>query len=370
MDRNRRKFLKITGGGIVLGSIGVLGGNVFFSSPNLAISPWKTTEIHNDPRVKSLAYAILSPNPHNRQPWEIELVGKNEIKIYRDLSKNLPHTDPYDRQLTIGMGCFLETMVIAASNLGYRVEIELFPVQSDEYFANAKFLKEETLSKDSLFEQIISRRSCKEPFKDIEVQRKLIGKMEKYGRVYVNQKDVKYLKKMTKEGFYIETNTKRTFQESIDLMRFGKREINKTPDGIDLSGSLNELAIKTGILSKESLLNKESFVYKENLKIYNEMLDSTPSYIMLKSIGNSRFSQVEIGRKWVRANLLSTQLGLALHPVSQVLQEYPEMSELYRDMHNRYANKDETIQMLGRLGYGVNVPPSPRWDITKKIINS
>jgi hypothetical protein len=369
VDRNRRNFLKITGGGIFLGSIGVLGGKVFFSSPNLAILPWKTAEIHNDPRVKSLAYAILSPNPHNRQPWEMELVGKNEVKINRDLSKNLPHTDPYDRQLTIGMGCFIETMVIAASNFGYRVEIELFPDQSDKYFANAKFLKDKTLSRDSLFEQITSRRSCKEPYKDIKVPREFISKMEKYGSVYANQNDVQHLKRITKEGFHIEIKTKRTFQESIDLMRFGKKEINKKPDGIDLSGFLNELAIMTGILSKASLLDTKSFAYKENLRMYDEMLNSTPAYILLKSKGNSRFNQVDTGRKWMRANLLSTKLGLALHPVSQVLQEYPEMSKLYRGIHNRYANEDETIQMIGRLGFGVNVPPSPRWDITKKIIN-
>jgi hypothetical protein len=44
------------------------------------------------------------------------------------------------------------------------------------------------------------------------------------------------------------------------------------------------------------------------------------------------------------------------------------MKELYRDVHQNYAARGETIQMFGRLGYGPRVPQSPRWPIEKKLI--
>lgn len=49
------------------------------------------------------------------------------MAIYRDRANNLPPTDPFDRQLSIGMGCFLQQLAIAASADGYHVELSLFP---------------------------------------------------------------------------------------------------------------------------------------------------------------------------------------------------------------------------------------------------
>lgn len=66
----------------------------------------------------------------------------------------------------------------------------------------------------------------------------------------------------------------------------------------------------------------------------------------------------------------TTQLGLSLHPVSQALQEYPQMEEDYSKIHELLVSPGETIQMLGRLGYGLAVPVSPRWPVEAKIMNA
>jgi hypothetical protein len=80
------------------------------------------------------------------------------------------------------------------------------------------------------------------------------------------------------------------------------------------------------------------------------MLNNTPAYILLKTSGNNRAHQIEAGRNWLRLNLMTTQLGVSLHPVSQALQEYEEMKPLYQEIHQKYAVGRETIQMFGRLG--------------------
>jgi hypothetical protein len=102
--------------------------------------------------------------------------------------------------------------------------------------------------------------------------------------------------------------------------------------------------------------------------MYDNMLNNTPAYILLKTPGNSREHQIKAGRNWLRLNLTTTQLGVSLHPVSQALQEYDEMKDLYQEIHQSFAAKDETIQMFGRLGYGPRVPQSPRWQVEKKLI--
>ncbi|MEM7318484.1 MAG: twin-arginine translocation pathway signal protein, partial [Pseudomonadota bacterium] len=70
---------------------------------------------------------------------------------------------------------------------------------------------------------------------------------------------------------------------------------------------------------------------------------------------------------WVRVNLVATELGLGVQPMSQALQEYPEMSDLYADVHQMLASQGQTVQMLGRLGYGPDVPQSPRWPLEAKV---
>ena len=98
------------------------------------------------------------------------------------------------------------------------------------------------------------------------------------------------------------------------------------------------------------------------------MLSSTQAYAVIRTAGNAREDQIEAGRRWLRLNLTTTALGLALHPVSQALQEYPEMEAHYAAAHAMLAEPGETVQMLGRLGHGPDAPVSPRWPVEAKMI--
>lgn len=51
----------------------------------------------------------------------------NEIMLYCDLERRLPETDPYNRQIMMSHGTFLELIDIAVGERGLRAEIELFP---------------------------------------------------------------------------------------------------------------------------------------------------------------------------------------------------------------------------------------------------
>ena len=111
---NRRNFLRMAGGGVILAA----GGSALFATtrtPTKALAPWAQAGAYADPRMSALSYAILAPNPHNRQPWFVSLESDDALTLYFDTEKQLPHTDPFDRQLTIGLGCFLELMTVPKS---------------------------------------------------------------------------------------------------------------------------------------------------------------------------------------------------------------------------------------------------------------
>jgi hypothetical protein len=365
MTISRRKAIALIGGGTILAASTAAAGFLTSRRPATALAPWGQAGDDQDPRKRALSFALLAPNPHNLQPWIVDLEGTDSLALYQDQDRKIPHTDPFDRQITIGLGCFIEQLVIAASADGYDVDLSLFPDGPNGAIARAVFTSGGI--SDPLARAILDRRSCKEPFADTAVPAEHAAALASYGKIITDPEQVKTLRDLTWKAWLTEAYTPRTLKESVDLMRFGKREINANPDGIDLGGPFLESLMLAGILNREDQANPESSGFQKGVEIYHDMLMATPAYAVLTSDGNTREDQIAVGRRWLRLNLAATTMGLSVHPVSQCLQEYPEMSEHYGRAHDLLAMPGQTVQMLGRLGYGPTIAPSPRWPLDAKL---
>lgn len=368
MTLTRRKTLALLGGGTIVAAGAAAGAFLTTRTPSRALAPWGRAGEYSDPVKRALSYAILAPNPHNRQPWVIDLQGDDRAVVWRDGEKNLPETDPFERQLTIGMGCFLEQMIVAASTSDHSVELSLFPEGEDGPVAIADF--REGAEVDPLAAHVMQRRSCKEAFAATPVPDDAAQTLSALATVHRDAAMVENIKDITWRAWMTETTTPRTMKESVDLFRMGKAEINANPDGIDLGGPFLESLMVAGILTREAQMDPESQAFAEGVKMYDAMLNATPAYAVITTAGNTREDQIAAGRRWLRLNLTTTALGLSLHPVSQCLQEFPEMAAEYERAHEMLAAPGETVQMLGRLGYGPSVAVTPRWPLERKIRNA
>lgn len=365
MTLSRRKVLCLIGGGTILAAGAAAGGFVTTRTPTRAQAPWALAGTYSDPRKNALSYALLAPNPHNLQPWQVALEGEDALTLWHDGERWLPHTDPDGRQIMVGMGCFLEQMVIAASASGQAVDLTLFPEGPQGPIAHAVF--SEGASPDPLAAHIMERRSCKEPFEDRPVPAALANELELLVDVYTEAAMVKRIQQLSFDAWMIETMTPRTMKESVDLMRMGKAEINASPDGIDMGGAFLESLMLAGVLTREGLGDPDDPGFQQGIEIYREIMFSTPAYAVLTTPGNTSLDHIEAGRRWLRLNLTTTRMGLSLHPISQALQEYPEMDAMYAEAHELLAPKGHTVQMLGRLGYGPSIPRTPRWPLEAKL---
>jgi hypothetical protein len=366
MSLSRRKTLALIGGGVVLAAAGAAGAFLGTRTPKSALAPWDAAGGYEDVRMHALSFAILAPNPHNRQPWVAELSGTDTVRIFRDPARNLPETDPFNRQLTIGMGCFLELMAFAAAERGFGVTLSLFPEGEQGPVAVARF-RENAAKPDPLFAHVLNRRSSKEPYSDKPIP---ADALSGFAQLVTAPEQVQQLRALTWEAWMVEAMTPRTMKESVDLMRFGKSEIEANPDGIDLGGPFLESLMLAGLLKREDQLDPNSAGFQQGVAIYKEMLAKTPAYAYLTSVTNTRADQIAAGQQWLRLNLAAASLGLSLHPVSQALQEYAEMALLHKRAHELLAAPGETVQMLGRIGYGPEVPRTPRWPLESRMMNA
>lgn len=382
----RRKFLKVLGGGAIMAA-GAGSLFAFTRTPTKAIEPWKLAlgpQSDADPRRIILSHAILAPNPHNRQPWVVDLEKDDEITLYCDLEKRLPHTDPYDRQITIGLGCFLELAVMTAKEIGMKAELTLFP--EGENFprldqrpvAHIKLSKDASVERDPLFSQILERRSNKDGFdisrkvQDLDALNIIAAAERNLSTGSVMQSEqIEEMRNLTREALLVEMHTYRTNKESIDLMRMGKAEIEANPDGIDMGGVFLETLGLLGQLERDDLVNPESTAFKNGIPIILEPLETAMGYVFIKTQGNTRKDQIAAGRGYVRMNLKATALGIAMHPLSQALQEYEEVKPQFEAIKQKLGIKpQETLQMFARIGYGEKPNPSPRWHYEAKIRSS
>jgi hypothetical protein len=381
MTLSRRKTLALIGGGVILAATASLGA-IATRQPRTALLPWGQAGQGDDPRIRALSHALLAPNPHNRQPWLVDLREAGVVTLYVDTQKLLPETDPLNRQITIGLGCFLELMRMAASHDGRRVTITPFPEGHDDRaldarpVARAVFVTDASVTPDPLFAHAMDRRSTKEPYDTTrpvpEGALATIGAAVLSGGfgATIDEDKVGALRDITHKALRREFTTPRTMQESIDLFRIGRSEVDANPDGIDFTGPMFEVLGATGLFSRESSADPSSFAFTSALDMITTTSMTSMGFIWQVTPENTRLIQLAAGADWLRMNLAITGLGLAVQPMSQALQEFPEMADLHAAVHTLLAPEGGTVQMLGRIGYGPQVDQSPRWPLETKILNA
>lgn len=376
-----RRALLVTGGAAA--AVILAGGSwALTRAPKAARAPWRQAgDSLGDPRLDALSYAILAPNPHNMQPWLIELAGEDELVIHADPDRLLPETDPPGRQTTIGFGCFLELFHQAVAEQGYRAEITPFPAGADQEalddrpIARIQMIPDTAAPKDPLFGAILERRSIRDPFdtgRSVSPDDLAALKAVTLPGVMTGTSNdpamVEKLRRLTADAWAVEWNYQPTRQEAIDVTRIGKAEINAKPWGLMLFGPLMDAMKTAGVLTQKKMEDPDSVAFKETQSFYEKSCATAMAHLWTVTATNTREDQLATGRAWVRMHLEATRRGLAFHPLSQPLEEFPAMAEHYRAAHQLLAPEGCTVQMLARLGYAKSPPPAAREPLTSKLI--
>ncbi len=384
---DRRKFIKITGLGI--------GVTVLSSSLSGCSAADKEEQYgwnaaahdEKDIRLKVLSYAVLSPNPHNKQPWQVQLTGPLSFDLYVDLERLLPATDPYFRQIHIAQGTFLESIVIAASGFNHEVKIEYFPQGMygnqellDKPVASVTLVPKEGITADPLFSQLLVRHSNKRPYLNQGLSETEVAKLKtfhgennEYPLTITNSAEAKSsFEQILTEAMSIEVGNREREHETIAMFRFNDDEVNKYRDGFGLPQSgvtgIKKFVAENLFLSRESVEKDPTSFSEQSVELAQKAAASTNTFAWISSASNTRLDQLKVGRSYFRINLLTSMMGLAQHPMSQVLQEYEDNLQLQARLKSEFNIKgSDTVQMLFRLGRAEATQHSPRRLVTELI---
>lgn len=322
----------------------------------------------NVPILKAIAFGLNAPNPHNTQAWKFKIINETEALFFIDEKRLLTATDPIARQIHIGCGSFIALFQIGAGSFGYTAFADYLP-EGDYSFSEigkkpvAKLsLQKGDIINDVLFNQIFTRQTTRSNYHgniltDDEFQKILTLTQARYSSIELinNEKKLYPLLKLLYKGMEAECYDWKAFDESRKWFRV-KDDIASKKDGLNLRVSgmqsgfnlwLTETLLK-GYPPK--LWHAESSV-QGVLKGHYEKVMSSKGLVIFKTDTNSLTDWIKCGRDYARFQLAAYDQGFCMHPLSQVLQEYPSMKKLYDEFNTMMNVKEpEKIQMAVRIG--------------------
>lgn len=355
---NRRKFIGLTGGALLATGTGAYlisdKSNVVRNDLSQTVSVSETLKF--DER-EILYLASLAPSGHNTQPWFVQYIEPYHWIVGNDKSKWLPAVDPTQRETMLSIGTFIQNLELAAGDFGYACNWNLLATTNqDERVIEVRLSKKEPQSKFDV-EKIKSRRTVrsnylKDELRNEDAEYVLGSENEFIHYLPTSSKEGKYLDEQTIEANRIQAYRDPAQQELAEWIRFSSEEAEKYRDGLT-TASMEIEGIAGWYL--RNFYDKESVMQKDfrdrGIDKVREQVASSAGWLVITSKNDSVETLLETGRRMQRLCLKVRDKNIAIHPMTQVLEEGATNREV-----NKSIGIADNIQFLLRTGYIKDYP--------------
>jgi hypothetical protein len=286
--------------------------------------------------------------------------------IGSDKKRWLPVVDPDNRELLLSIGAFLENLVIAAGTYGYETDVQITAKSPlDTEIAEIRLKKGKTL--DFPIEKIIKRRTIRSDYLDTAVKGedlKYITKHDMESCTLLNMPSphsfyfpqdshqAKYLQEGT-----IEANRTQAFrdpaqEELANWIRFSNKEAKQhrnglTPESMEIQGFAGWFV--RNFYNRESVL-KKSF-RNQTVDVVAKQVKTCGGWMVVTSADSQIQTVIDYGRVFESVLLRARDKMIAVHPMTQMLEEEPWKNEVAKDL-----GVTGEVQWILRIGYVKSYP--------------
>lgn len=318
------------------------------------------------PRLRALVeLAILAPSSHNTQPWLFR-IGDDFVEVHADRSRTTPVVDPDNRELIISCGAAVGFLQLAMRASGFEGIVERTPsADAPDLLATVRPGAPRALKVEdaALIEAMMSRRTNRRAFEPRPVPRTLLSllteSVRRYGvwaRVVTEQREKHAIADLVADGDRRQADDPEFRRELSEWIRSNH---SRAGDGIPgYSQGIGDLASLAGpwII--------RTFDWGDGRAASDRQLaEGSPALLVLGTDDDTPEAWVRMGEALARLLLLATAHGLSASFLNQPI-EIPELRQKLADALG-VAGKP---QMVLRLGYGPEVPPTPRRDLEDVLL--
>ena len=309
-----------------------------------------------DTAVSTLSYASLAPSGHNAQPWVVDIVEREHWRIGTRREHWLPAVDPRNRETLLSVGAFLENLIVAAGVLGRAIDYEAIADSAFDPTLIDLRLKPATPTSYPL-PRLQERRTLRtgygnEPLRMEDIRSVTRGAAE-FTYFPRDSKAARYLAEATIAANRAQVYREPAQVELADWIRWSKKEQQQRRDGLTPAGmEIGGLAgwYVSTFYDRDEVLTPR---FREaGIKQVVERVTQGAGWMVISG-PESVPALIETGRRFQRMWLLLREHSIAIHPMSQALEETPDHRVLAREL-----GLDDFPQFLLRIGY-VQTYPDP-----------
>lgn len=335
------------------------------------LNPWDVREtdfpVAGTPAEKLhflLNYAVLAPSVHNTQPWLFK-IDDDAVELYADRTRALPVIDPDDRELTISCGAALFHLCIAIRHFGYAGAVATLPDPDDpDLLARIQLGNTRDAAREqALFDAIGKRRTNRQTFEQRAVPDTILMALQQAARaagawLYLVQgeEDRNALADLIVLGDRMQWADKHFRRE---LAAWARPSRSQRRDGIPgYALSFNRLVSQVGLRAGRTFdLGKGQAASDRQLAM------GSPALVVLGTDVDMTYDWLIAGQALARVLLSARSQGVWASFLNQPI-EVPELRLTLQDVIERVGFP----QLLLRLGYGPEVPYTPRRSVSEVLL--
>lgn len=348
----RRLFLRGTAAMLAVPALPLLQGCEPANRANQPVSGAASTLIARvgTRLAEVLHLAALAPSAYNTQPWRVVIENRYHWRIGSARRRWLPATDPDNREMLLAIGAFLENLIVAARCWGYDVEYRVLaatPFEPD--LLDIRLAPDTPLMQG--IEAIRRRRTLRKEFQRREIRaadfHHLTQGLAGFSFHGCSTAQAKFLVEGTVEASRAQTARSAARSELAEWIHWSDEEAENyrsglTPASLEMEG-LAGWYVRT-FYGRDDVLS-ESFC-RTTVEHVAAKARHCGGWVVMTSDGDDVAALIEAGRRFERFFLRAHDKHIAVHPMSQLLEEQPWRSKVAAQL-----GVGGPVQFILRVGY-------------------